>query len=69
MLLVVFVKEQFYNTGCTTSLLSSYTRNEHNSIKSHLCHTAFNWFKELGILRRVAHHDVCISHVSSESTD
>ena len=32
MLLVVFVKEQFYNTGCTTSLLSSYTRNEHNSL-------------------------------------
>ena len=26
-----FAKEQSYNTGCTTSLLSSYTRNEHNS--------------------------------------
>ena len=31
MLLVVFVKEQFYNTGCTTSLFIPYTRNNHNS--------------------------------------
>ena len=32
MLLVVFVKKQFYNTGCTTSLFIPYTRNEYNSV-------------------------------------
>ena len=34
MLLVVLMKKQFYNTGCTTSLFIPYTRNEHNSFAS-----------------------------------
>ena len=35
LLLVVFKKAPFYNTGYTTSLLSPYTRNEYNSLEEY----------------------------------